>query len=123
MNYLEKKDKALKRFTKVFEDNFKVLNEKGFVIKWSGIGGRDDDYFQVDIQNHNSKIELNILVWINLHKSLDDDSILISYSCYKRADKNEVNYIFKNEVFLRDLSGFNLDDKITSLLNKISNKL
>ncbi|MGB4775546.1 MAG: hypothetical protein WBP45_10260 [Daejeonella sp.] len=120
MNNSKKNDIVLSKFSYAFKVNFHVLEDKGFNIKGCGFGGRlDDDYIGFYLINKLIGTELNVLFWINLFE-YNEDEISITYSYFKRVNKNGIKDIFRNRISFKDLEGITLNDKIKSLINRIN---
>lgn len=117
--YNNNREKIQKLISTAFANNIYIL--KDFTIKGNGYGGRDDNYFGVYLTNKEN-VEINILFGIDLF-NYDESKINISFSCFKKTNKDKINRFFDNSVSYKNLQGNDIDDKIKNLLILINSKL
>lgn len=117
--YNKNREKIQKLISIAFANNIYII--KNFTIEGSGYGGRDDNYFGVYLTNKEN-IEINILFWVDLF-NYDESKMDISFSCFKKINKDKINRFFDNSVLYKNLQGNDIDGKIESLLFLINSKL
>ncbi|MES1181366.1 MAG: hypothetical protein ABUL44_01080 [Flavobacterium sp.] len=114
-----RRDLLKEKLEEFFKENYQCFQKRHFVIDWSGFRGRDEDYYQFHLKSTISKVEMNFLFWF----VPEPDELSITYSCFERLAKDEIKYIFKNELNLGRFKGLGMKEKMMFLFEQVDSDL